>query len=140
MSIHDFSKSREPFRNIPKDGMLPPTRPSLNEYGRGYTDKKQTIGLYKWRGWFCNIKPKDKVRIKISAWHDICNLHPTLSEKDLVATVKYIDHEKKQMILSVPLTIGKIPNAYVCFYAIFDKESSCYYSHNGVFIKGKYHE
>lgn len=131
------NKSSAPFRNIPANGMSPPT---LND--TGHTRPRQNAannGMYKWLPRFDSFKVGDSYKVVIKGHHEFAYRNPQFSEKEVIATVWDINVKDKIIWFTVKGEIGTIKVSFH-FIAVFDPNSICYVSHNGVRIRGKYEE
>lgn len=144
---YDFGrKSREPFRNVPENGMeLCPMREPLRSLnhtrkdGQVITKQKQLDSpkhCYSWKRWFPNLKQGDTVLIHIRDHHDICRMHKEFREHKTQAEIWNIDHDRRLITLTVEKDIGTI-KVKVHIQVVFDPSSPAFVSHNGVNITGK---
>jgi hypothetical protein len=135
------SKIREPFRNIPADGIAPRAeiKRSLNHTRK---DEQSSVlrsrgrGFYHWKAWFNNIQPGDRLRIKIQGHHEFCRLNPEFDGWNGTAKVWLVDLDSKTITLTVKKYIGVIQgDAHII--VSFNPEHRFYIDYNGVFIKGR---
>lgn len=144
-----YPKSNTPFRNIPENGIIfPPqelgdtqeTPNILNKTAHFTGSQKNKSGqIYKWRDYFNFFNPRDKIKLHIQPWHEVCKRAPELADRTVIATLYTINPEKQLINFSI-----KVSNAYglsremsIHFYVVFDESMAEFDSMNCVRIFGK---